>query len=760
MQITNQRQRTLSRLVISGLLAMSTQVYADSGKQVDLGVVQNDAGDMNGQGASMENPQSAPGQAPTQASLAETEPASIISRHWIENNAAPGSNYTDIVSIAPSVFNADPNGNGLMESQGLTIRGFQDGQYNVTFDGIPIGDSNDFTHHSTSYFMPQDLESVTVDRGPGSAAVIGYATFGGNIANTTKDPSTNAGITPYISDGSFNTKLIGAQFDTGTIKNWGDGSAYLDVKQLSSDGYLTYAHQRRTNAIFKMIRPINDTTVLTVMSMVNQLDQNPSSGATVTQMQMYGNNFGLSNNPNSQSFVGYNRDQINGDMSYIGLNSVQGTWTIDNKLYTFGYRHIGFNGQNFGLPSNLESNPTYSNLTSSGVGGGLGTQLSNGSQFPNDVPGISMTMEYRSVGDVLRASDHLSTGDLNTGIWFDHQYNTRTNQNVDWTQAGAPNYIVNGVLQTTSSSYNWNMADSWNTLQPYAEFAWKPIDQLTIRPGIKYVSFERTLDAAVNNGTGAPLNYSKRWNKALPSLDVHYNLNTNWATYAQASEGFLAPKLNYFYISNPNANTLQPQNTYNYQWGTVFKTERLTADFDAYLINFNNEILSGTVNNNTYFYNSNGPTHYKGLEAEATYFMGYGLSVYANGSVNSAHDSTGAWLPNTPVHTAAAGFIYDEHGVYASLTDKYIGAMYSGQGGTLVPGGTNYSNYQFAGYSIASLATSYSFGKDRATKISLLVDNLFNHQAFNWTNGTAPQGDILFFGLPGRAVTVSLSTKI
>jgi iron complex outermembrane receptor protein len=105
-------------------------------------------------------------QAPTAAPLTVTQPTSLISQYFIENNTAPSSDYDDIIKIAPSVFSVSPNGPGLMENQILSIRGFSDGQYNVTFDGIPWGDSNDFTHHTTSYFMDNDLGAVSVDRGP------------------------------------------------------------------------------------------------------------------------------------------------------------------------------------------------------------------------------------------------------------------------------------------------------------------------------------------------------------------------------------------------------------------------------------------------------------------------------------------------------------------------------------------------------------------------------------------------------------------
>ena len=116
---------------------------------------------------------------PDMAPAAETEPSSIVGRPALDREVAATGNYDEAVALTPSVLDVDPNGPGLGETQALTLRGFADGQYDVTFDGIPFGDSDDFTHHSAAYFMARDLGSVTVDRGPGDAATIGDATFGG-----------------------------------------------------------------------------------------------------------------------------------------------------------------------------------------------------------------------------------------------------------------------------------------------------------------------------------------------------------------------------------------------------------------------------------------------------------------------------------------------------------------------------------------------------------------------------------------------------
>src|ERR1700723_528391 len=190
-------------------------------------------------------------QAPTMAPLDVTQPTSVLSQYYIENNIAPSANFDDIVKIAPSVYSVSPNGPGLSENQILSIRGFSDGFYNVTFDGIPWGDSNDFTHHSTSYFMDHDLGNISVDRGPGTASTIGNATFGGTIGVNSKNPLADMPGTPYVSFGSFNTQVIGGQFDTGAMGKYNGGAGFLGARGPSSDGYLKNLGINRKNLLTK-----------------------------------------------------------------------------------------------------------------------------------------------------------------------------------------------------------------------------------------------------------------------------------------------------------------------------------------------------------------------------------------------------------------------------------------------------------------------------------------------------------------------------
>ena len=732
------KMKKLTQLILCAALATAAQgAFADN--VVDLGTVQSTATDDAAQ-----TKDSATYQAPTQGSLISTQPQSTISQHFIQETASAGANYSDIVQIAPSVTSIDPNGPGLMENQSLTMRGFQNGQYNVTFDGIPWGDSNDFTQHSTSYFMQQDIGNVVVDRGPGDASNVGNATFGGTIAVASKDPKQNAGTNLYASLGSFNTRMFGAELDTGTLKSNGDASAFVDYKNLDSDGYLTNAGLHRSNIFFKYSKPLSDNTVLTFVTMQNKLHQNVALGTTLANLQKYGANFGLNNDPTSQANAAYNYDNITSDFEYLDLKTLQGDLTVDNKLYTYAYYHDGFNGADPGLG---QSNGTF-----------------NGA-YPNNVPGQIMTMNYRSVGDILRLSKAMDKGTLDFGAWVDHQTNNRWQKEVDFTQGLA--------LDTTAGkvgAVDRDMTDSLTTIQPYAQYEWKVTDALTVTPGVKYVSFKRTIDATVNQGgnSNAPLSSSQTWTKALPTLTAHYMIAPQWSAYAQYAQGMLAPNLNSFYppkgATGPTVpSTLEPSQSTNYQLGTTWTSKRLTLSVDVYYIDFSNQNTAVPCGINT-CYNNTGGVKYNGIEGEGTYVLMGGISLYGNYAINNykLSDPTASPLLNTPKNTATVGLTYNQGPAYASMMAKEVGQRYSGQdaNGNAIP---------FASYTVVNFASSYTFTKDdglgKNTKLGFQVNNLFNkndiYASFaNANDGVGSAGTPMFYTIPTRSYMVTLSTDM
>jgi len=364
------------------------------------------------------------------------------------------------------------------------------------------------------------------------------------------------------------------------------------------------------------------------------------------------------------------------------------------------------------------------------------------------VPGQRMRNTYTSWGDIFRLSKDFGPGEVRTGFWYDHQNNLRWQYEVDDSQ----DFALNGTPSQATDRY---MTDTLTTFQPFLEYNWNITDQVSLTGGVKYADFKRNLDATVNQKTGDPLQYSKDFTKLLPSLALHWQLSDNWTAYAQVAKGFLAPNLNTFYTTAPQDNTLKPEQTINKQLGTTWTDGRLTVSADGYYINFNNKIESRTVAGTTTFYNAGGAV-YKGLEAEGTYLLGNGFSVYANGSLNRAIDNaTNQWLPNAPSKTAALGVIYSSGPLYASLIDKFVGHRY-GDTGLQQP---------FGGYAITNFAASYTFtegfGALKSIKVGVQVNNVFDNKSVYYLSGyTAEDSTPLYFTIPERSYELTFSAKL
>ncbi len=119
-----------------------------------------------------------------------------------------------VIQMAPGTFSVSPNGVGLGDTKTF-FRGFKDGYYNMTFDGLPLRDTNDPTHHSWAFFPSQTIGSTVFDRSPGSASSIGPATFGGSVNMLSRNLDATMTLRGTVSAGSFNTKLYDAEFDSG-----------------------------------------------------------------------------------------------------------------------------------------------------------------------------------------------------------------------------------------------------------------------------------------------------------------------------------------------------------------------------------------------------------------------------------------------------------------------------------------------------------------------------------------------------------------
>ena len=148
-------------------------------------------------------------------------PQSVVGEEVIRQIASPVGDYGTVANFTPSFVSSAPNGPGFDAAKSQSLRGFTDGQFNVTMDGIPFADPDTFGHHSTSYFPTSVLQQMVIDRSPGGAPDLGYASFGGSVNLYSETIPEEARARTFVSYGSFDTGLIGATLNTAAPRDSG-----------------------------------------------------------------------------------------------------------------------------------------------------------------------------------------------------------------------------------------------------------------------------------------------------------------------------------------------------------------------------------------------------------------------------------------------------------------------------------------------------------------------------------------------------------
>ena len=703
--------------------------------------------------------------APVTASLKETQPASIVSRSFIEDSLPASADFNDIALISPSVSNTGgENGVGLNESK-TTIRGFQDGEYNVTYDGVPFGDTNDPTHHSNTFFPSNTIETLVVDRGPGNASQLGQATYGGNLNMFSRETRADPSAEIKGTYGSFNTWLLRGVAQTGAIEKLNGTEIVLSAQHVETDGRLTLSPYRQTNLFGKAVIPIGSSVRLTLLSTYNKnrFNQPDKNGSTLQEVAAFGKFYNLNNDPTSLNYYKYNVTHKTTDFEIAKLDAdIAPNGTFTNTAYTYYYDNETLSG------ANATTMPT-------GVVSPTGIVLADGKTKAPGVPGYTKTNKYRVWGDIPKIKYDFGFGAITAGIWLEHSDTFRQQTDVDLL-TGNFNYSEKAVKNPrtgapTPQYVKFNQNSQGNHSEEFVELELRPIAGLSITPGFKHVDFERKVDALYNQTTRYAQAFGADYQKNLPFVTINYAITPQVSVYGQYAKGFLAPSLTVLYVASPNNSTVQPQTSTNYQAGAVYHGARLSLDADVYYIDINNKFASQTVTlpdktTDLAWFNEGGVI-YKGVEGQATYVLGHGLAVFANGSINSAREKVSHNIvSNAPKGTAAAGLLYKVGPIKLSLIDKWVGPQYATSENFVPATGLNAISRQvrIAAYNDAIIAASYEWHNFR---FGLQVTDLFNSEKIEniGLSGSADPGSPYnqtgdqFYYQPGRQITGDVTVR-
>jgi iron complex outermembrane receptor protein len=692
---------------------------------------------------------------PITSSVHTFEPQSIVSRSIIENSIAPTADYSQVILLTPSAALQPSSGNGVgLGDAKISIRGFQDGQYNITIDGIPFGDTNDPTHHSTSYFPNGTYDRIIVDRGPGGATDLGQASYGVQVHIITREVDDKFFAEGQAVYGSFATWMGRMTVNSGEIKALGGLKLIAVGEYKTTNGALTSQSGDWTNLFIKGELPIGNNAKLTLVSAYNHSpfhQSDAAGGSTLAQVAQFGLNYGgvypaqaaASGYPNARTDWNWEIKTTDFQIARLQWN-VASNIAIDNKAYSYFYKNFTVSTEDSTDPCNILSTATQctgSNYTNvKGMGSKVGG--SGGATIPGDIGGYTKNNQYRVFGDILQATWTNPLGILKAGMWYEHATTRRFRFDYDFTTGAAAGGLAdeyfNYDIMNNGMNYNWkekaggthlqtdgtpipayikyNEHSGWNQVQFFGEMAFKLLDdKLTLTPGIKVQTFTRFINTPVASQSARVGVYAhENFRPTLPYATVNYLIEPNLSVYAQFAKGFLIPSLSASLETAGASNAAvpldpKPTRTTNWQGGFVYAGQRLNIDADVYyILSSNSSYLDPTTNLVTI---NGNPARYQGVEGQISYVLMPHLTALANATLMSSKDEvTGAWLPQAPRDTETVGLLYNDGNYNFSYIHKFTGEQ----------PGSGVAAYNYGVMSVSAKYGNYTLG--------LAVTNVWNSQ--------------------------------
>jgi iron complex outermembrane receptor protein len=267
-----------------------------------------------------------------------------------------------------------------------------------------------------------------------------------------------------------------------------------------------------------------------------------------SQIGQYGRNYGLGNDPTKQDYWKYNRTDKTTDFSYIRLQSnLGGGFSMDNRAYMYGYTNNTLSGNTGSVVTGF-----------SGAGTAASPYKAVTPSAATDILGYDKLNKYRVLGYIGQINYDFSMGKIRVGGWFEHAATDRHLLDLDRT-TGLPSYnekFADGTAAKASlppisiANVGYLQHSDWNQYQLFGEFEFRPFEALAITPGVKYVHFNRSITASVNQKSRTPIDTSATWTKVLPFATVNWMVRPNWSFYGQYAQGMYVPDLSSFYTAS------------------------------------------------------------------------------------------------------------------------------------------------------------------------------------------------------------------
>lgn len=673
---------------------------------------------------------------------------STITREAIVK-AAPGSNFTQMISSIPGVNASTDDVTGLSDGN-YTIRGFAASEVGTTVNGAPINDSGSYAVFATEYGDTENYGDITVEQGIPDVDQPDSGAAGGHIAWATIDPSHDAGIDFTQSFGSHNydrTFLRLNTGDTGPVRSWISyswnsvdkwrGAGDLNVWKVDGKSIWTIDDNNSISASLQYNHEDRDNYLFVTKSQVAQKGYYYDYDTTYAPGSLDTNFYKLHTNP----FKDY-------------LFSLDGEFRLTNTthLSVIPYFQYGDGGGGTGNKFFAESNTTQNQYENANQDLNQDGAIVTGPNGTKSIAyGFSHSTTYRP-GMIAKIIQDLGPNDsLEYGFWYERP---RQEQSQTF---GLANYET-GVPFDVHGNDDLILYPDGTPQRAYAEYTetktekvfitdtWTPSDQWLFSLGAAYLHVTRDgydfEDPGSTGGFATQIgsdNISASYDKVTPALGIKYSPDDKNQFYYGIGKTFRAPPnvaiaLNVVTDRLPNI----PESAVNNDFGWRYYGDTFSTNVMLYRSYFHNRTITGFDDNTGQtFYTQIDRMKMQGLNAEASWNLAqnwklYGSYTYTQATVESNIDAgddgiyptIGKQLFNTPRNIAYVALNYDNGPAWASLNARYRSSVY----------GDYMNTEQVGGYTSLGLDMGYRFS-DWGTwlKKPFIKFNIFNladHRAF------------------------------
>ncbi|RZJ46422.1 MAG: TonB-dependent receptor [Brevundimonas sp.] len=168
----------------------------------------------------------------------------------------PGQTILQTLNVTPglSFTNTDPYGSS---GGNIRLRGFDGARVSLTFDGIPLNDTGNYSSYTNQQLDPELIERASVNTGSTDVDSPTAAATGGTINYVTLRPTSDMSGWIQASLGDFNYRRFMGLFNTGEFGPWGT-SAWFAVSRQTYDKFKGEGELQKTQFNARIYQPLGD----------------------------------------------------------------------------------------------------------------------------------------------------------------------------------------------------------------------------------------------------------------------------------------------------------------------------------------------------------------------------------------------------------------------------------------------------------------------------------------------------------------------